>query len=155
MEKPRQPVAVVRQPRPWAAPLRGQEKAARGAAVCEPAGRGSGFCLAAEHLLEFARLVHLHHDVRAADELALHVQLRDGGPVAVFLDALADLLVFQHVHRGHGLGVHAAGLEDLDGAAREAAHREAGASLHEQQDVVGLDEGVDALLGVVAHGLLL
>src|SRR5689334_17014558 len=43
-----------------------------------------------QHLLQLARLVHLHHDVRAADEFAAHVQLGDGGPVAVFLDALAN-----------------------------------------------------------------
>src|SRR5687767_6652329 len=38
----------------------------------------------AQDLLQFAALVHLHHDVRAADEFALHIQLGDGGPVAVF-----------------------------------------------------------------------
>src|SRR5256885_1258423 len=49
---------------------------------------GSG--LGCQQLLQLARLVHLHHDVRAADELALHVELGDRGPVAVVLDALAD-----------------------------------------------------------------
>ena len=38
----------------------------------DTAGRtGSG----AQRLLEFARLVHLHHDVRAADEFALDIKL--------------------------------------------------------------------------------
>ena len=36
----------------------------------------------AQHLLQLAGLVHLHHDVRAADELAVHVQLRNRRPVA-------------------------------------------------------------------------
>src|SRR5690606_39014601 len=61
--------------------------------------RGSG--LAVDHLLQLARFVHLHHDVRATDEFALDVQLGNGGPVAVVLDALANLLVFQYVHRGN------------------------------------------------------
>ena len=53
---------------------------------------GSGLVLwRPQHLLQLAALVHLHHDVRAADELAVHVELGDGRPVAVFLDALADL----------------------------------------------------------------
>jgi len=30
-----------------------------------------------QHLLEFAVFVHFHHDVRAANELALDVQLGD------------------------------------------------------------------------------
>ena len=75
--------------------------------------------LAVDHLLQFARFVHVHHDVRAADEFAFDVQLRNGGPVAVFLDALADFSVVQHVHCFDGLGIHATGLEDLDRAALE------------------------------------
>ena len=71
-------------------------------------------------VLQLAGLVHLHHDVRAADELAVDVELRDRRPVGVVLDALADssssstLTVFR--------SVDAAGLQDLDGAAGEAAH---------------------------------
>ena len=38
----------------------------------------SGF--ARQHLLQFTVLIHLHHDVRATDELALHIQLRDSPP---------------------------------------------------------------------------
>src|SRR5262252_665260 len=98
----------------------------------------------AQRLLQLARLVHLHHDVRAADELAVDVELRDGGPVGIFLDALADALVLEDVD---GLEVvDAAGVEDLDGAAREAAHRELRRALHEEHDPVVLDEVVDALL---------
>ena len=40
---------------------------------------------------------HLAHDVRAADELALHIELGDGRPVGEGLDALAQLVVLQHV----------------------------------------------------------
>ena len=42
-------------------------------------GRGVGLD---EQLLELTAGVHLHHDIAAADELAIDVQLRDGGPVA-------------------------------------------------------------------------
>jgi hypothetical protein len=101
-------------------------------------------------LCQFARLVHLHHDVRAADEFALDVELGDGGPAAVFLDALADAVVFQHVHGLHRLGVHTAGLENLDGATRKTALGKARGALHEQQDFVGFHQVVNALL-CVAH----
>src|SRR5574337_2037522 len=98
---------------------------------------------AREQLLQFARLVHLHHDVRAADELALDVQLRDRRPVGVILDALADLLVLEDVDR---LQVgDPAGLQHLDRAAREPAHRVLGGALHEKHDAFALDELVDAL----------
>ena len=77
------------------------------------------------------------------------VELRDRRPVGVVLDALADVLVLEHVD---GLQVvDAAGLQDLDGAAGKAAHRELRRALHEQHHAVALDEVVDALLNV-AHG---
>ena len=37
------------------------------------------------------------HDIATADEFAIEVDLRDGGPLAVLLDALPELLVFQTV----------------------------------------------------------
>src|SRR2546421_630957 len=42
-----------------------------------------------EQALQFAGLEHLAHDVAAADELALHVELRNGRPAGIGLDALA------------------------------------------------------------------
>src|SRR5574340_407223 len=98
---------------------------------------------AREQLLQFARLVHLHHDVRAADELALDVELRDRRPVGVFLDALADRLVVEDVDRLEV--VDATGLEHLDRAAGEPAHRKLGGALHEKHDAIALDEVVDTL----------
>src|SRR5471032_2933244 len=80
--------------------------------------------------LQFAGLEHLVHDVRTADELALDVELRNGRPVRVVLDALADFRIFQHVHGGNVL--NAAGFQDLDGAAGKAALRELGGALHEE-----------------------
>jgi hypothetical protein len=60
---------------------------------------------AVQYLLQLAGLVHLHHDVRAADKLAAHIQLRNGWPVAVVLDALADAVVLKYVHRLERLGI--------------------------------------------------
>ena len=59
---------------------------------------------------------------RAADELAVDVELRDRRPVGVLLDALADLGVGEHVDAGEL--VHAAGVQDLHGERGEAALRE-------------------------------
>src|SRR5471030_365430 len=34
-----------------------------------------------DELLQLARVVHVAHDVAAADEFAVHIELRNGGPV--------------------------------------------------------------------------
>src|SRR3546814_1250783 len=74
-----------------------------------------------EEFLQLAGLEHLANDVAAADELALHVELRDGRPVAEVLDALADAGVLQHVD---AFELHIEVREDLDDGGREAALRE-------------------------------
>src|SRR4051812_9629314 len=53
--------------------------------------------LVLEQALQLARLEHLPHDVAAADELALDVDLRDGGPLRVGLDALAKIIGLEDV----------------------------------------------------------
>src|SRR5471032_1601187 len=80
--------------------------------------------------LQFARLKHLIHDVRTADELALDVELGNGRPVRVFLDALAHFRIVQHVDGGDVFD--AASFQDLDGAAGKTALWELGGALHEQ-----------------------
>jgi len=103
--------------------------------------------LAVEQLLQLAGLEHLADDVAAADELALDVELRDGRPVAVDLDAFAHGVVGQHVDALVG---HAEVAEDLGDLAGEAALREVRRAFHEQHDVVRLHFVVD--LGVdVGH----
>src|SRR5918993_2998896 len=67
--------------------------------------------LVGEELLQLAGLEHLAGDVAAADELALHVELGNGRPVGVVLDALAHSLVLKHVDALVG---HAEVVEDLD-----------------------------------------
>src|SRR6185312_2263160 len=113
-------------------------------------GRLGGPGCARDQLLQLARLVHLAHDVAAADELAVHVELRDGGPVRVLLDALADVLVLQHVD-GEDL-LRAAHLQELRGRGREAAHRLLRVALHVEHDGVAGDLLPDGFLD--AHGCL-
>src|SRR6185437_15517561 len=99
----------------------------------------------ADQLLQLAAFEHLHHDVGSADELALHVELRNRRPVGIFLDCLADLRVLEHVHR---FVARAEPLENGDCAARKAALREQRRPLHEQDDVVVLHDLVDPAAGV-------
>src|SRR5690348_2397119 len=112
--------------------------------------RDSGL-LFREQPLQLAGLVHLAHDVAAAHELAVHVELRDGRPVREILDALADLRVLQHVD---GVDVlRAAHLEDLARGGREAAHRRLRRALHVEHHRVAGDLLADSVLN--AHRKLL
>ena len=69
--------------------------------MLRPDGRSGALlqrdALVGHELLQLARLEHLARDVAAADELALDVELRDGRPVGIVLDALADALVLEDV----------------------------------------------------------
>src|SRR4030095_1538942 len=102
-----------------------------------------------EELLELAGLEHPADDVAAAHELALHVELRDGRPLAEFLDALAQLRVDQDVD---AMELHAELAQALDDGGREAALREHRSALHEQQHVVLGDLVTDAIKNLrLAH----
>src|SRR5450830_264583 len=82
--------------------------------------------------LQFARFKHFIHDIGTTDELAFHIQLRNGRPVRIIFDALAHFRVVQHVDGSDVF--HAAGLQDLDGAAGKAALRKLGGAFHDQHD---------------------
>ncbi len=73
--------------------------------------------LHAEQLGQLAVLVHLDHDVAAADQLALHEQLRDRRPARKARELLADARVGQDVQRGVA---NAQGVQGAGGAHREA-----------------------------------
>jgi len=98
-----------------------------------------------EKLLQLAALEHLHHDVRPADKLTLHIELGDSRPVAILLDTLADFLVLKDVD---GLIFHLETVEDRHGAARKTALRELGLALHEKDDRIAGHGGFNALLNV-------
>lgn len=82
-------------------------------------------------------------DVAATDEFAVDVDLGDGGPVRVLLDAFAQFLVFEAVERFEEFWFDALDLHDLDHGAREAAHGQIRRSLHKHHQRVRLDGGVD------------
>jgi hypothetical protein len=83
----------------------------------------------------------LQHDVTATDQLAIDIQLRDGRPVTVGLDALTDFLVGQHVDVGE---LDAQVLQRAHGLGRETTLRHRRLALHEQHDAVGVEDGFDA-----------
>src|SRR4029453_9327839 len=56
--------------------------AREGAAAAQSLGGG------ADQFLQLAAFEHLHHDVRPADEFPLHIELGNGRPVRIFLNAL-------------------------------------------------------------------
>src|SRR5207245_1088203 len=95
-----------------------------------------------------ARLVHLEHDVAAADQLAVDEQLGDRRPVREARQLLADPRVGQDVERGVA---NAERVQRRRGAHREAARGLVRRALHEQHDRVLvdrlLDEGADLVVG--------
>jgi hypothetical protein len=106
----------------------------------------------AQELLQLAARVQLLHDVAAALELAVHVELRDGRPVRELLDALSDLPVREHVE----LAYDGAGDRGSTRPGPRSALRRVGAPLHEEHDTVGPDDRVEALAerGIEAHGFI-
>src|SRR3546814_16719984 len=76
--------------------------------------------IALQQLDQFAALVHLADDVAAADELAPHIELRDGRPGAEFLDALTQRLILKDID---ALEEHAEVAQHLHDGRREAALR--------------------------------
>src|SRR5436853_1780037 len=99
-----------------------------------------------EQFLQFAALKHFGHDVGAADELAVDIQLRNRRPIRVLLDALAYLLVLQNINGDQIL--HAARFQYLDRATRKATLGELLSALHEENDLVARDGLFDELLCV-------
>ena len=106
--------------------------------------RGRGLDALVGHVgLQFAGLEHFTDDVGAADELALNVELRDRRPVGIVLDAVAQIVGFQHVD---ALVADAEIIEDLHDLAGKAALREGRRALHEKHDVAGFHLIVDPLV---------
>src|SRR5690606_26947770 len=88
--------------------------AADGAEISRSGRSGSTLgadALLVEEALELSCLEHLTDDIASADEFALDVELGDGRPLRVFLDALAQLIGGEDVH---AFVVDAEIVEDLD-----------------------------------------
>src|SRR5262249_17800382 len=107
--------------------------------------------LVGEQLLQLAGLEHLADDIATADELALDVKLRNGRPVRIILNAVAELSRLQNVQ---AFVADADVVEDLHHLARESALGELRRALHKQHDVVGLHLVVDKLLDAHLRFLL-
>ncbi len=87
--------------------------------------------------------MHAHQDIATADKLTTDIQLRDGGPVTVLLDAAPQILILEHVEGGEFVRVDALQAEDLDRGARETALRRLWGAFHEQHYRRGGDGAVD------------
>ena len=101
-------------------------------------GTSTSGWLDAQKLRELAGVEHLLDDVAAANQLALDVKLREGGPVVDLDGHIAKRL--QRGKHVDGPVLDAECLEHLHDAHREAAARLLGDALHEQQDLVVRDE---------------
>ena len=104
--------------------------------------RGVGY---PQELVELARFEHLRHDIGPTNELLVHVKLGNGGPVAVVLDALANLGIGQDIHR---LELNTEGLQRAQGSGAEATLWHLLVSLHEQDDLVFGDDVLDGAADV-------
>src|SRR6185312_7026712 len=78
-----------------------------------------------------------------ADELALDIELRNGRPVRIVLDAVAQIGGLENIE---ALVADADVVEDLHHLAGKTALRELRRALHEKHDVVRLHFAVDELL---------
>ena len=92
--------------------------------------------LSREKFFHAAISMHLLDYVAAADQLPLHVQLREGRPVRPLLHRLSQLLVGKNVHVL--VVVNAVELEDLDDIVGETAPGHLLRALHEEDDIVAL-----------------
>src|SRR3954469_11170539 len=127
-----------------ALPIRRAANAASGRGVDRDA-------LVGKELLQFAGLEHLADDVATADELALDVELRNGRPVGIGLDAVAQFGGFQDVQ---ALVTDPDVIEDLHHLPGKAALGKLRCAFHKQYDVVRLHFIVDKLLDAHIHFLM-
>ncbi len=111
--------------------------------------RCEGAPLATDERSELSALVEFSDDVASPDELAVHVELRNGRPVRVLLDLLSNAGIGEDVE---GLELRAVLLQARDDFVREAARWEALVALHEEHDLVVLEEAIDGGLRICGHG---
>src|SRR5690606_32659647 len=124
----------------------------RGRGHGDAGGRGAVDRRPAQRLVELAAVGHLLDAGAAAHPFAADAPPRDRRPVAVHLDAFADLGVRQHVD---GRELHPQAVEHARGLGGEPALRHVRLALHEQHDAVFAQQAVDAGAngGIQAHGV--
>src|SRR5262249_11892780 len=97
---------------------------------------------------ELSRFVEARDDVAAADELPADVELREGRPVGVLLEARPQILIAEGVHVAVP---DALLLQNPDHFGGEAALREVLRALHEEHDFGAFDGVFDAVAQRVVH----
>lgn len=108
-----------------------------------------GAPLASDERGELSAFVELPDDVASPNELAVHVELRDRWPVRVLLNLLSNAGVGEDVE---GLKLRTVLLQPRDDFVREATRWEALVALHEEHDLVVLEEAIDGGLRICGHG---
>ncbi|AMW35412.1 hypothetical protein AY555_09750 [Haematospirillum jordaniae] len=106
------------------------------------ASGADGYSLVLEQLNKLAVCCHFAHDITAADEFPLDVQLGDGRPVAEFLDALAKFVAVQNIDT---FEINAEVTENLNDSSGKTALRKVWGPFHEQNDGVLVDVALDVL----------
>lgn len=90
---------------------------------------------------------YLH--VTSSNKFPSNIELWNGWPLREVFDSLSNCVVRENIH---GVKIHVKRVENLDSSVAEATLRKQLASLHEQEDRVIIDQGLDTLLSV-AWGL--
>src|SRR5690606_7574712 len=86
-----------------------------------------------DHLLQLTTLVQLSDNVTSADQLAIDIELRIGGPVGISLQCLANIRMFQNIHISELL---AAGHKSLNCTGRKATLRHLGCAFHIKKNLI-------------------
>jgi hypothetical protein len=81
--------------------------------------------------------MHLFDNIASPNELSLDIELRNSGPVRVFLDSFTDILISKDINIL--IVAEAVVLKHLDDIVGETTSGHLFASFHEKHDVIALD----------------
>src|SRR5690625_846859 len=97
-----------------------------------------------EHFVQLTGVEHLSNNVATTHKLAIHVQLRNGGPITEHLDPFANQVILQHVVAG--VITFEQFVKHPGGARRKAALGHLWRAFHVQNDAVGCNLGSNLFL---------
>lgn len=104
-----------------------------------------------EQVSESAILAHLNNNVVATNKLLVDVELGNGGPLAILLDACSELRVLEHIVSGKLGRINALVAQDLDAVAAESTSRSLRGALHEQDHRSTVHSGVNSIPDLSGH----
>ena len=81
--------------------------------------------------------MHLFDNIASPNELSLDIKLWNSGPVGVFLDPFANILISKNINIL--IVAEAVVLKHLDNIVRETTSGHLFTSLHEEYDIIALD----------------